>query len=90
VEQSWGCSNVTLNTRAADLAPRVEIEQINIILTSYICQYYFTFNKPTHNMLLLLIQEIKRDIIYRWMNLPPSAQQVTVPQGLAAHLDSII
>jgi hypothetical protein len=28
VEQSWGCSNVTLNTRAADLAPRVEGKSI--------------------------------------------------------------
>jgi hypothetical protein len=37
-----------------------------------------------------VIQEIKRDIIYRRMNLPQSVQQVTASQWPAAHLDSII
>jgi hypothetical protein len=42
------------------------------------------------NALLLLIQEIKRDIIYRWMNLLPSAQQEAAPSQLAAHLNSTL
>jgi hypothetical protein len=42
------------------------------------------------NAMLFLVQEIKRDIIYRRMNLPQSAQQVTHPQRLIAHLDSSI
>jgi hypothetical protein len=33
---------------------------------------------------------VKRDLIYRRMNLPPSAQWVTDPRRLAAHLDSTI
>ncbi len=41
-------------------------------------------------MLLLLIQKVKRDILYRWMNLPPSAQKLTAPQRLAAHFDSTL
>ncbi len=40
--------------------------------------------------MLLLIQKVKRDIIFRRMNLPPSAQQITDPRRLAAHLDSTI
>jgi hypothetical protein len=47
-------------------------------------------DKETCNVMLLLVQEIKRDIIYRRMNLPQSAQQVTHPQRLIAHLDSSI
>ncbi len=47
-------------------------------------------DKPSRNAILLLIQEIKRDLIYRRMNLPPSAQQVTDPRRLAAHVDSTI
>ncbi len=40
--------------------------------------------------LLILIQEVKRDIIYRWMNLPPSATQVANPQRLMAHVESTL
>ncbi len=38
----------------------------------------------------MLIQEVKRDLIYRRMNLPPSAQQVTDSRRLTAYLDSTI
>jgi hypothetical protein len=50
----------------------------------------YILDKETRNVMLLLVQEIKRDIIYRRMNLPQSAQQVTHPQRLIAHLDSSI
>jgi hypothetical protein len=35
-------------------------------------------------------QEIKRDIIYRRLNLPPSANQATNPPRLVAHLNSTL
>jgi hypothetical protein len=35
-------------------------------------------DKITRNTLLLLVQEVKRDIIYRRLNLPPSAQQIPI------------
>jgi hypothetical protein len=47
-------------------------------------------DKTTRNVLLLLVQEVKRDIIYRRMNLPPSAQQITDPRRPAAHLASTL
>jgi hypothetical protein len=47
-------------------------------------------DKSTHTAMLLLVQEIKRDIIYRRMNQPQSAQQIIHPQRLASHLDSSI
>ncbi len=45
-------------------------------------------DKPTRITFLVLIWEIKRDIIYWLVNLPPFARQVTNPQRLTAHLDS--
>ncbi len=47
-------------------------------------------HKATCNAILLMVQEIKSDIIYRRMNLPQSAQQITHPQRLVTHLDSSI
>ncbi len=47
-------------------------------------------DKLSRNKLLILTQEIKRDIIYRRLNLPPSANQVTDPLRLAAHLNSTL
>jgi hypothetical protein len=41
-------------------------------------------------MFLILIQEIKKDIICRHMNLPPSTQQVTSLQHLTDHLEYIL
>jgi hypothetical protein len=37
-------------------------------------------DKLTRNSLLILTQEIKRDMIYRQMNLSPSVRQVTDSQ----------
>jgi hypothetical protein len=71
--------------------PWVDLGQINII---YNIPHPFLLlyipDKETRNAMLLLVQEIKRDIIYRRMNLPQSAQQVTHPHRLIAHLDSSI
>jgi hypothetical protein len=47
-------------------------------------------DEELRNALLLLVQEIKRDIVYRRMNLPPSAHQITDPRRLTAHIDSAI
>jgi hypothetical protein len=44
-------------------------------------------DKESRNALLLLVQDIKRDIVYRKMNLPPSAQQITDPRRLTEHID---
>ncbi len=58
--------------------PRVELGQTNIIFNiphpSILLQIH---DKSTCDTLLFLLQEIKRDIIYSRMNLPPSAQQLT-------------
>jgi hypothetical protein len=47
-------------------------------------------DKLSRNTLLILTQEIKRDIIYRRLNLPPSANQTTDSPRLAAHLNSTL
>jgi hypothetical protein len=54
------------------------------------CYCIYVHDKTSRNAILLMIQEVKRDIIFRRMNLPPSAQQITDPRRLAAHLDSTI
>jgi hypothetical protein len=74
-----------------DEVPRVELGQTNIIFNiPHPSLLLHIQDKPSRNAILLLIQEIKRDLIYRRMNLPPSAQQVTDPRRLAAHVDSTI
>ncbi len=83
-----------LSTRAADLVPRMELGQTNLIFNILhpSIQHHIQ-TKPTRNTLILLTQEIKRDIIYRQMNLPPPlhpTQQVTAPQQLAVHLNSTV
>jgi hypothetical protein len=80
-----------LNDVSTDRVPRIELGQTNIIFNiphpSLILHIH---EKSSRNAILLLIQEVKHDLIYRRMNLPPSAQQVTDPRRLAAHLDSTI
>jgi hypothetical protein len=59
--------------------------------TSPTHSFYFRFktqDKITRNTFLILTEEIKRDIIYRHINLPPSAGQVLYPNRLMAHFDS--
>jgi hypothetical protein len=78
------------NSGAEDLVPTMELEQTNIIFNiPHLSILHHIHDRPTRNT-LCLIQIIKIDIIYRRMNLPPSVQQVTAIQRLAAHLDSTI
>jgi hypothetical protein len=94
-EPLWGklseSLTMLLNDISTDDVPRLELGQTNIIFNipqpSLILHVH---DKSSRNAILLLIQEVKRDIIYRRMNLPPSAQQVTDPRRLAAHIDSTI
>jgi hypothetical protein len=66
-----------LNTGADDLVQEYSWGKPNNL------QHSTSVDTATHpwqdfsQQLSLLIQEIKRDIIYRWMNLPSSAQQVS-------------
>jgi hypothetical protein len=80
------------NTISTDAVPRVDLGQpiciiYNIPHPSLLLHIH---DKESRNALLLIIQEIKRDIIYRRMNLPPSVHQVTNSRRLAAHIDSTI
>jgi hypothetical protein len=80
-----------LNDISIDDVPRVELGQTNIIFNiPHPSLLLHIHDKLSRNAILLLIQELKRDIIYRRMNLPPSAQQVTDSRRLAAHIDSVI
>jgi hypothetical protein len=80
-----------LNDASTDRVPRIELGQTNIIFNiPHPSLLLHIHDKSSRNAILLLIQEVKRDLIYRRMNLPPSAQQVTDPRRLVAHLDSTI
>jgi hypothetical protein len=94
-EPLWGklaeSLTMLLNDISTDDVPRIELGQTNIIFNiPHPSLMLHVHDKSSRNAILLLIQEVKRDIIYRRMNLPPSAQQVTDPRRLAAHLDSTI
>jgi hypothetical protein len=78
------------NDVSSDRVPRVELGQTNIIFNiPHPSLLLHIHDKTSRNAILLLIQEVKRDIIFRRMNLPPSAQQITDLRRLAAHLDSL-
>jgi hypothetical protein len=80
-----------LNTVSIDYVPKVEYSQLNIIFNvPHPSLIIHISDKLSRNTLLILTQEIKRDIIYRRLNLPPSANQATDPQRLAAHLNSTL
>ncbi len=77
-----------LNSVSTDYAPKVEYSQLNIIFNlPHPSLIIHVPDKLSRNTLLILTQEIKRDIIYRRLNLPPSANQATDPSRLAAHLN---
>jgi hypothetical protein len=79
------------NNISTDRVPRVELGQTNIIYNiPYPSILLYISDKTTRNTLLLIIQEVKRDIIFRRMNLPPSALQVTELRRLTTHLDSTL
>jgi hypothetical protein len=79
------------NDISSDRVSRVELGQTNIIFNiPHPSLLLHIHDKTSRNAILLLIQELKRDIIFRRMNLPHSAQQITDPRRLAAHLGSTI
>jgi hypothetical protein len=80
-----------LNTVSTDYVPKVEYSQLNIIFNvPHPSLIIHIPDKLSRNTLLILTQELKRDIIYRRLNLPPSANQATDPPRLAAHLNSTL
>jgi hypothetical protein len=80
-----------LNSISTEYVPKVEYSQLNIIYNvPHPSLIIHIPDKLSHNTLLILTQEIKRDIIYRRLNLPPSASQITDPPQLAAHLNSTL
>jgi hypothetical protein len=86
-----GGLTMLLNEVSTDRVPRIELGQINIIFNiPHPSIKLHIHDKESRNAILLLIQEVKRDIVYRRMNLPPSARQPTDPRRLAAHLDATI
>jgi hypothetical protein len=78
-----------LTSNAQELIPKVELSQLNVIYNvphrSLLLHIQYKF---TRNTFVFLTQEINRDIIYRRINLPPSARQVTNLRRLIVHLDS--
>jgi hypothetical protein len=77
-----------LNSVSTDYVPRIEYSQLNIIFNvPHPSLILHVPDKLSRNTLLILTQEIKRDIIYRRLNLPPSANQATEPPRIAAHLN---
>jgi hypothetical protein len=79
------------NEISHEAVPRVDLGQTNVIYNiPHPSLLPHVHNQATRNALLLLIQEVKRDIIYRRMNLPPSAQQATDPRRINARIDSTI
>ncbi len=70
------------NGTSTTYVPRMDLGQINIIYNiQHPSLLLYISDKEMCNVMLLLLQEIKRDMINRRMNLPQSAQQVTHPPG---------
>jgi hypothetical protein len=79
------------NDISIDGVPRVILGQTNVISNiPHPSLLLHIHDKALRNALLLLIQEVKRDIVYRRMNLLLSVQQITDPRGLTGHVDSAI
>jgi hypothetical protein len=79
------------NDFSTDDVPRVDLGQTNVIYNiPHPSLLLHIHDKELRNAVLLLVQKIKRDIIYRRMNLSPSAHQVTDPKRLASQIDSAI
>jgi hypothetical protein len=77
-----------LNSVSTDYVPKVEHSHLNIIFNvPHPSLLIHIPDKLSRNTILILTQEIKRDIIYRRLNLPPWANQTTDPPRLAAHLN---
>jgi hypothetical protein len=93
-EPLWGKFADTLIQLFSDISqddvPQVDLGQTNIIFNiPHPSLLLYVRDKESRNALLLLVQEIKRDIIfYGRMNLPPSVHQIIDPRRLTAHLGS--
>jgi hypothetical protein len=75
-----------LNSVSTDYVPKVENSHLNIIYNvPHPSLIIHIPDKLSRNTLLILTQELKRDIIYQRLNLPPSANQITDPPRLAVH-----
>jgi hypothetical protein len=80
-----------LNSTCSDYVPKVEYSQLNIIYNvPHPSILIHIPDKLSRNTLLMLTHEIKRDIIFRRLNLPPLARLITESQCLAAHLNSTL
>jgi hypothetical protein len=79
-----------LSDISIDEVPRVDLDQTNVIYNIPHPSLLLHIHDNASRNALLLIQEIKRDIVYRRMNMPPSAQKVTDPRRLPAHIDSAV
>jgi hypothetical protein len=80
-----------LNSISTQHVPKVEYSQVNVIYNvPHPSLLINTWDKLSRNTLLMLTQETKRDIIFRRMNLPPSARLITESQRRAAHLNSTL
>ncbi len=89
LDQTWGIITKYLNLISTQYIPRAEYTQLNIVYNVlYPSLHMHIRDKLSQNTLLMLTQEVKQDIIFRRMNLPPSASLPSRPQRLAAHLNS--
>jgi hypothetical protein len=80
-----------LNSISTQHVLKVEYSQLNIIYNvPHPSLLIHIRDKLSRNTLFMLMQEIKQDIIFRRMNLPPSARLITESQRLAAHLNSTL
>jgi hypothetical protein len=80
-----------LNSTSREYVPRVEYTQLNIIYNvPHPSILIHIHDKLSRNTLLVLMQEMKRDIIFPRMSLPSSARQISDPQRLDAHLHSTL
>jgi hypothetical protein len=67
-----------LNSVSVEYVPKVEYTQLNIIYNvPHPSILIHIQDKLLQNTFLILTQEMKRDIIFRRLNLPPSARQIT-------------
>jgi hypothetical protein len=82
------CKILFLNGSILFLIILIKYSQLNIIFNvPHPSLILHVPDKLSRNTILILTQEIKRDIIYRRMNLPPSANQPADPQRITAHIN---
>ncbi len=91
VRENWRSPKKNINWLSEDYIPRVELRFQQIIFNvPHQSKLLHVKDKHTRMMLIMMVQETKRDMIFQRMDLPPLAQQVADPQCLAAHLEQVI